>query len=120
MPPPPPLPPHDETRAMVPNNSSIAKPLIGALSGFSCVKTSSAVIPSPTSSTGRVSWPPNGGASDPEVGAGCAAECAVVEIVSVTAVVAVPLTVTEDEGEKEEQLAFVGTPLLQARLIVPL
>src|SRR5262249_26824686 len=54
---------------------------------------------------------------NPSVGAGCELECAVVEIVRVTAVEL--LTVTAADGEKL-QLAAVGTPFVQAKVTVPL
>jgi len=58
-----------------------------------------------------------GGLMKPEVGAGCELERAVVEIVSVTAVVL--LTATDADGANE-QVAAVGTPLVQAKATVPL
>ena len=61
--------------------------------------------------------PLNGMLMIPEIGAGCELECAVVEMVSVTAVVL--LTATDPDGEKE-QVAAVGTPLVQANVTVPL
>jgi hypothetical protein len=61
--------------------------------------------------------PLDGELTNPEVWAGCELECAVVEMVSVTAVVL--LTATDADGEKE-QVAAVGTPLVQANVTVPL
>jgi len=55
--------------------------------------------------------------TDPEVGAGCELECAVVEMVSVTAVGVVPLTLTDAEGAKV-QVAAAGTPLVHANATV--
>ena len=60
---------------------------------------------------------PKGEFKEPEIGAGCEFECAVVEMLSVTAVVA--LTVTVGEGAKL-QLAPVGTPLVQLKVTEPL
>ena len=57
--------------------------------------------------------PLNGELTNPDVGAGCELECAVVEMVSVTAVGVVPLTVTDADGENV-QLAAVGSPLVHA------
>lgn len=56
---------------------------------------------------------------NPEVGAGCELECAVVEMVSVTTVGVVPLTLTDAEGEKV-QVAAAGTPVVQANDTFPL
>ena len=53
----------------------------------------------------------------PSVGASCEFECAVVEMVRVTAVVL--LTMTVGEGEKL-QLAAAGTPLVQVKVTAPL
>ena len=63
--------------------------------------------------------PPDGQLTDPEVGAGCELECAVVEMVSVTTVGVVPLTLTDAEGEKV-QVAAAGTPVVQANDTFPL
>ena len=54
-----------------------------------------------------------------DVGAGCELECAVVEMLSVTAVGDVPLTLTDADGEKL-QVAAEGNPLVHAKATVPL
>ena len=110
-------PPHAGMRATPAMRPSRARLLIWTPSCFRRVSISVASIPSDIVNATDGAFPVNGEPTNPDVGAGCELECAVVEMVSVTAVVL--LTVTVGEGEKL-QLAPVGRPVVQANVTAPL
>ena len=113
----PPPPPQPGTSIIAPSNADHAKALFGAPSGLSPAKAKNVASASDSRPLGVLI--PGGTLIDPAVGAGWAAEWAVVEIVSVACVLPVPLTVTEAEGENA-QLVPVGSPLVQDRFTAPL
>ena len=112
-PPPPPPQPGTSATAAITRAKFLALPFTKLQRDISSVTRSPNEIVSMAPGPFRL----NGDVTNPAVGAGCELECAVVEMVSVTTVVL--LTVTDAAGEKE-QVAAVGTPLVQAKLTVPL
>ena len=115
-PPPPPQPGTSATAAITPSRAKfLALPFTKLQRDISNITRS----PNEIVSKAPGPMPLNGELTNPDVGAGCELERAVVEIVSITVVGVAPLTVTDAEGENAH-VAAVGTPLVQANVTVPL